>query len=124
MTLAAFFAQGHRDCDAGWAELEQALGGKGDVAGLWAKFRGEMERHLKMEEEVLFPAFEQAAGMTGCGPTQVMRFEHVQMRGVLAQIGEAIQAGNNEEAMDQGDTLLMLIQQHNVKVECMLYRMA
>ncbi len=123
-TLAAFFTQGHRDCDAGWAELEQALGGSGDVAALWSKFRGSLEVHLTMEEEVLFPAFEAAAGMTGCGPTQVMRYEHEQMRALLGQIGEAIEGGNNEEALDQGDTLLMLIQQHNQKEEGILYPMA
>ena len=32
-----------------------------------------------------------------------------------------MEAGNAEDAMDLGDTLLMLIQQHNVKEEGMLY---
>ena len=46
------------------------------------------------------------------------------MRGLLDQIGEAMEAGDAQEAMDIGDTLLMLIQQHNVKEEGMLYPMA
>jgi len=53
-----------------------------------------------------------------------MKMEHQQMRGLLKQIGEAIEAGNAEEAMDTGDTLLMLIQQHNIKEESTLYPMA
>ena len=53
-----------------------------------------------------------------------MKTEHRQMIGLLDQIGEAIEAGNAQEALDIGDTLLMLIQQHNVKEEGMLYPMA
>jgi hemerythrin-like domain-containing protein len=50
--------------------------------------------------------------------------EHQQMRGLLDQIGEAMEAGDAQEAMDIGDTLLMMTQQHNVKEEGMLYPMA
>ena len=62
--------------------------------------------------------------MGGGGPTAMMRMEHQQMRGLLDQIGEAMEAGNAQEAMDIGDTLLMMTQQHNVKEEGMLYPMA
>jgi hemerythrin-like domain-containing protein len=77
-----------------------------------------------MEEEVLFPAFDARSGMAGGGPVAVMKMEHQQMRGLLDQIGAAMEAGDAGEAMDVGDTLLMLIQQHNVKEEGMLYPMA
>ena len=62
--------------------------------------------------------------MGGSGPTAVMRMEHQQMRGLLDQIGEAMDANDAQQALDIGDTLLMLIQQHNVKEENMLYPMA
>ena len=62
--------------------------------------------------------------MGGGGPTAMMRMEHQQMRGLLDQIGEAMEAGDAQEAMDIGDTLLMMVQQHNVKEEGMLYPMA
>ncbi len=124
--LAAFFAQDHRDCDARWADVEELL----DAADIdtarpaWQKFNVGMRRHLAMEEDVLFPAFDSRSGMGGGGPTAMMRMEHQQMRGLLDQIGAAMEAGDAEEAMDIGDTLLMLIQQHNVKEEGMLYPMA
>lgn len=38
---------------------------------------------------MLFPAFEAATGMTGGGPTQVMRMEHQQMRGAPTQMAVA-----------------------------------
>ena len=124
--LVAFFEQDHSDCDARWADVEELLDTE-DVDSArpaWQKYDAGMRRHLAMEEEVLFPAFEAASGMGGGGPTAVMRMEHQQMRGLLDQIAVAVESGDAQEALDIGDTLLMLIQQHNVKEEGMLYPMA
>ena len=124
--LAAFFAQDHRDCDARWADVEELLD-TDDIEmarAAWQKFNTSMRRHLAMEEEVLFPAFDARSGMAGGGPVAVMKMEHQQMRGLLDQIGGAVESGDAGEAMDIGDTLLMLVQQHNVKEEGMLYPMA
>ena len=124
--LAGFFAQDHRDCDARWAELEGLLdsGNTDATKQAWREFDDRMRRHFSMEEDVLFPAFEARSGMGGGGPTAMMRMEHQQMIGLLDQIGSAMSTGDTEEALDLGDTLLMVIQQHNVKEEGMLYPMA
>jgi len=124
--ISAFFEQDHRDCDARWADVEELLDTQDvDAASTaWQKFEKGMRRHIAMEEEVLFPAFESAARMGGGGPTAVMRMEHKQMLGLLEQIGTAMESGDAEQALDIGDTLLMLIQQHNIKEEGMLYPMA
>ncbi len=124
--LVTFFEQDHRDCDARWADVEELLD-TDDIElarAAWKKYDASMRRHLAMEEEVLFPAFDAKSGMAGSGPVSVMKMEHRQMEGLLEQIGKTIEAGNAEEAMDLGDTLLMLVQQHNVKEEGMLYPMA
>jgi len=120
---SAFFSEEHRACDALWAEIEGAVqaGDGAKALALWARFDASMSRHFAMEEEILFPAVEQATGMQGAGPTAVMRGEHVQMRGVLRQMAAEADANNLEGLVDQGDTLLMLIQQHNVKEEGVLY---
>ena len=124
--LAAFFEQDHNDCDARWADVEELLDTEDidSARPAWQKYDTGMRRHLAMEEEVLFPAFEAASGMGDGGPTAVMRMEHQQMRGLLDQIAEAMDSGDAQEALDIGDTLLMLVQQHNVKEEGMLYPMA
>ena len=124
--LAAFFTQDHSDCDSRWADVEELLDAVDIEAArpAWQKFNASTRRHLEMEEEVLFPAFDARSGMGGSGPTAVMRMEHQQMRGLLDQIGEAMDANDAQQALDIGDTLLMLIQQHNVKEENMLYPMA
>ncbi len=122
--LRDFFTRDHRACDEAWALLEDALGdSRADCPALWKTFDEAMRRHLAMEEEVMFPAFEQATGMTG-GPTMVMRMEHEQMRALLDDMGRCMQALDHQGTLDRGDTLLMLIQQHNLKEEGMLYPMA
>ena len=123
--LATFFTQDHRSCDELWTRVE-AAGEEGaeSIAGAWRRFDRSLRSHLAMEEEVLFPAFEAATGMTDSGPTFVMRMEHDQMRGLLDQMGAALERGDHDALLDQGDTLLMLIQQHNQKEEGMLYPMS
>lgn len=120
-----WFTADHRTCDRQWAEVEAAVdrGDDAAAAAAWARFDASMRRHLDMEEAVLFPALE-AAGMGRMGPIHVMRMEHDQMRSVLRTLAGAADAGEWEEVADHGDTLLMLIQQHNAKEEAVLYPMA
>jgi hemerythrin-like domain-containing protein len=123
-TLKEYFTGEHRRCDGIWSEVEAAAeSGEGQQATAhFERFAAALERHLRMEEEVLFPAFEEATGMRDGGPTFVMRSEHEQMRGLLEQMRGVADGG--DELVDLGDTLLMLIQQHNQKEENMLYPMA
>ncbi|MBW2270317.1 MAG: hemerythrin domain-containing protein [Deltaproteobacteria bacterium] len=124
-SLSEFFTHDHRRCDSIWAEVEAVAdqGASENIAAVWRRFENAQRRHLDMEEQILFPAFEAATGMTE-GPTSVMRSEHAQMRGLLDQMDAAVGAGNFEELVDLGDTLLLLIQQHNQKEEHMLYPMS
>jgi hemerythrin-like domain-containing protein len=123
-SLIQFFTQDHRSCDELWITVEAAADANdADLLKEAAqKFDQALRHHLSMEEDTLFPAFEKATGMTG-GPTQVMRMEHEQMRNLLEQMEEALTQGNSQELLDLGDTLLMLIAQHNSKEEGMLYPM-
>jgi hemerythrin-like domain-containing protein len=124
--LVEFFTLDHRRCDSSWVEVEAAAeaGDADAVKESWRTFQSGLLKHLRMEEDVLFPAFEQATGMTDGGPTFVMRSEHDQMRGLLEQMDAAAAGDDHQELVDLGDTLLMLIQQHNQKEENMLYPMA
>lgn len=123
--IITFFSDDHRECDELWAAVEGAVTSKDQAktASAWPVFSKRLLQHLAMEEDVLFPAFEAATGLRG-GPTMVMRAEHTQMRGVLAEMERRLAGGDLDGLLDQGDTLLMLIQQHNAKEEGMLYPMA
>ena len=123
--LAAFFGHDHRSVDGDWALVEAAVetGDAEQIRNAWSAFNAHHRHHLKMEDEIMFPAMEAATGMTG-GPTAVMRAEHDQMRGLMNQMDAVLAAGDPQEMLDLGDTLLMLIQQHNQKEEGILYPMA
>jgi len=123
--IGDFLTADHRRCDELFARAEDAA-----VAGDWPGcaaafdgFRQALEHHLGMEEEVLFPAFEERTGMAG-SPTMVMRGEHGQMRELAALAGSAAQRRAAEEFLGHCETLLVLMQQHNLKEENVLYPMA
>lgn len=118
-----FLTADHHDCDALWLEVENSAdsGAPGALRANFGRFEAAMERHFTFEEGALFPAFEEATGMYQGGPTFVMRAEHVQMRRVLQTMRGAAERGDVAGLLEFGDALLMLIQQHNVKEERMLY---
>ena len=122
VTLIDFFKHDHERCDALWVAVEEA--DEGSLRQALGAFVAAMEHHLDMEERLLFPAFEEATGMHSGGPTFVMRHEHDQMRGLLRRMEAAAGESDLDTVLGQGDTLLMIIQQHNVKEEQMLYPMA
>jgi len=85
------------------------------------EFHAGLERHIVWEEEILFPAFETKTGMTS-GPTQVMRWEHEQIRGFLAAIAGKLAAGADDTSDDEAG-LLAVLGPHNHKEENILYPM-
>jgi hemerythrin-like domain-containing protein len=124
-TILEFLATDHRACDELFASAEDAAGNHNwdSARRLFDNFQAAMAHHLAMEENVLFPAFEERTGMRG-GPTQVMRMEHEQMRALIADMAAAAQAGNESAYLGASETLNMLMQQHNLKEENMLYPMS
>ena len=124
-TIQGFMATDHRTCDKLFAATETAVAHKrwDDARGLFDSFRVVMDRHLAMEEKILFPAFEAGTGYS-MGPTRVMRMEHEQMRGLINEMEAAILARSDPEYLGLSETLNMLMQQHNLKEEGMLYPMS
>ena len=114
----------HRHCDDLFVAAEEAAQG-GDWATAepaFQHFNDQMEAHFEAEEGLLFPAFESATGMSA-GPTQMMRHEHAQMRSLLAQLAAACESHDADGYSGAAETLLMLMQQHNMKEENILYPM-
>ena len=58
------------------------------------------------------------------GPTAIMRQEHIQMRYLGKELGEAIQAKDKDKFCGNNEILMILMQQHNMIEEQMLYTMA
>ncbi len=114
----------HTHCDELFAEAENAVAGRDWTAAerLFADFRQALARHIAAEEETLFPALEARTGMTA-GPTRVMRSEHAQMNDLVERMGTAVARRDDAAYLGLSETLLMLMRQHNMKEEQILYPM-
>ena len=124
MIISQFMTQAHRDCDTEFAAAEQAAA-NGDWAEAETKFlafSNDTLTHFKSEEEELFPAFEAQTGSSE-GPTQVMRYEHEQVRGLIGKLAHAIESQDKDAYLSLCESMMILLQQHNMKEEQMLYAM-
>jgi len=122
-SIKEFMSQDHRDCDEIFAQMEEAIASKSSESfSKFEIFQDSLTNHFKMEEMVLFPMFEQKTGMSQ-GPTQVMVMEHEQMRELLSKMQTAVEANDNNKFFGLSETLMILMQQHNMKEEQMLYTM-
>jgi iron-sulfur cluster repair protein YtfE (RIC family) len=114
----------HRQCDGLFAAVERALAHAAwsDAGAEFGRLRDAMSRHFEAEEAILFPAFEAQTGMIS-GPTRVMRSEHEQMRELLVAAEKALAERDAEDYSGIAETLLIMLQQHNMKEENILYPM-
>ena len=95
---------------------------RGDWAAVrrhYAEFHGGLDRHIRREEEILFPLFEERTRLTG--PTEVMRQEHRLIRGALAMLNGAVGRGDARAFRASLARLLAVLPDHNSKEERVLY---
>lgn len=122
--IIEFMSNDHQACDDMYAAAEQAA-----CAGNWPQagvafntLHSNMLRHFRMEEEYLFPALLAAGGPNG--PVQVMHMEHEQMKSLLQDIAAHVASHNQAGYSGLAETLLIVLQQHNLKEEQILYPIA
>jgi len=123
-TIDEVMTAGHRTCDRHYAEAEAAVADEDwpRAEDAWSHFSRLLDKHVTvLEEELLFPAFEEVNGPDG--PTQMMRMEHTQMRTLVEQLRTVLSARDRQEFLGLAETLMLLIQQHNMKEEQILYPM-
>lgn len=124
-SVSRYMRADHRYCD-GLFDLIEPLGRKGkweEARQAFVAFRCALEQHLEREERVLFPAIEEAHGGP-LGPTRMMRIEHDGMRALLAAADGAAACRDAEELSAVMETLRIMMQQHNLKEESVLYPLA
>jgi len=117
--LQEFFMNDHREIDAIFqkavaAPLEQA-------EPLFSEFRKRLERHIRWEEEVLFPAAEARSPFLGAGPSHVMRAEHREIRSLLENIQGRLAGAELSGAHDLMLVLRSVLAEHNGKEEKIYY---
>lgn len=123
-TLRDFMARDHLHCDGVFLGVERlVLGPDWDAAqATFARFQALTLQHFEAEESLLFPALEARTGMTQ-GPTAVMRAEHVQIRQLMDAALAALRAHDTDDYTGYSETLSIMLQQHNMKEENVLYPM-
>jgi len=113
----------HRRLDSLLAEAKRCLvaGDFPRASARFAGFRDGLERHIAVEEEILFPAFETFTGGAGRGPTEVMRSEHAELRRLMAEVAASFERGDGEGYATPLAALTARIYAHNGKEERILY---
>lgn len=124
MIITQYMRAEHRHCDDIFTNAEQAVidGDFKKTEEQFLIFANDTLNHFKKEEEILFPTFEQATGNTE-GPTRMMRFEHEQVRGLIGRMAESIEKEDKDAYLSLSESMMILLQQHNMKEEQMLYAM-
>jgi len=112
----------HHELNALEAETFEALAA-GDIARAATSFRAfrqSAERHIRCEEELLFPVFEMRARLPHGGPTSILRAEHGQIRDLLRDLAREIESGGSDAERLRA-ALRGVVADHQRKEETILY---
>ena len=125
MNISNYLTKEHRECDNIFAKAEAAAakGNFGEAKEEFLSFADETLLHFKKEEEEFFPLFEEITGSKE-GPTMVMKHEHEQVRALMGKMAQAIESEDKDAYLSLAESMMILLQQHNMKEEQMLYAMA
>lgn len=116
--LSSFLVAQHRELDRLLEAADNACRTPQALPAL-IQFREAMEHHLDLEERLLFPALEERVGRGG--PLVIMRDEHDAIRDLLQQAHGALGVHDLKACIQVLDTLTVLVQQHHLKEENVLY---
>jgi len=96
-------------------------GDRAEATAVYTVFAFGLRRHIRFEEELLFPEFEAKAGFSSAmGPTAVMRDEHREILECLGRIEGAI--GDGASSVDSlRHALHSVLGNHNLKEENVVY---
>ncbi|GAB3538259.1 hypothetical protein GCM10027343_03550 [Noviherbaspirillum agri] len=112
----------HQHCDALFMRATGAVIDRNwqDGETSFCLFAAALERHMSMEEGILFPAFEQAFRHPE-GPLAILRNEHGEIRGMVDRMSGSIAHRDAVEFLIHAETYTLLLQQHEMKEGQMLY---
>lgn len=122
--IKEYMTQSHRDCDELFAELEDAVAKNSDESSdKYEKFYDDLTHHFSMEEMVLFPMLNDYISVPN-SPLRAMEMEHEQLRELLSKMRKALEQKDKEKFFSISETLMILMQQHNMKEEQLIYTLA
>jgi hemerythrin-like domain-containing protein len=111
----------HRRLDALLRKASaDALAGAGSARASCEAFEQALTRHIRIEEQVLFPLFETRIGIMG-GPTETLRQEHREIQHAAALMRAAIARNDVDAFRDACAFLQGALAPHHSKEEHVLY---
>lgn len=123
-TIGSYLAHDHTRCDAllGPARAAVRDGHWAQAGRALAEYSHALERHLLIEERIVFPAYERVLGRE-IAPTAASRADHLRIRAQAQRLSNALHACDAGAFLDHADTLEALLGQHGEKEEAVLYPM-
>ena len=122
MSLETVFSAHHRLLDQLWEDTRACVHAQ-DWSGAvtaFATFRAAIERHMRAEEQILFPAYEEAYGSDN-PLTSILRKGHKDLRSFFDEIGEALENKDGDESAALMGTTGQILLHHDTKEEEELY---
>jgi hemerythrin-like domain-containing protein len=95
-------------------------GALADARARFSVFASGLERHMRLEEEVLFPLFEVRTGLVG-GPTALMREEHREIANAIGRMREGLERGSAAVFQEGHGQFRQFFAAHASKEEHFLY---
>lgn len=86
----------------------------------YGEFDSGLLRHIRIEEELLFPIFEAKTGVVS-GPTEVMREEHREIKRGMALMRDGLERGDLAAFREGLQFVRETLPSHNQKEEHVLY---
>jgi iron-sulfur cluster repair protein YtfE (RIC family) len=122
-SVSRYLSWDHDRLDGLLAEVTRRveIGLFSQAASIFAAFDSGLRRHIRIEEEILFPLFETRTGMRSAGPTVVMRAEHRLIEAELLRMRQALDIGDSAEYGTGLAVLHGVLGPHDLKEEQVLY---
>jgi regulator of cell morphogenesis and NO signaling len=119
--IVKYYGDDHHRLDALFGRFRTLkLTARDEASKSLAEFRAGLLQHIRWEEDILFPLFEERTGIRGNGPTAVMRAEHALIKEYLEQLFRKISI-QDTTTTDEEESLVKTLHLHNLKEESVLY---
>jgi iron-sulfur cluster repair protein YtfE (RIC family) len=135
--VGAYFERDHEEIDVLLEYTRRDLEGAAAPAAAppatllpyFREFKRRLERHIRWEEELLFPAVESGAPQLAFGPGRVMRWEHQEIHRVMTRLEEELRTAESVgritgQAREILEELTAILAAHNMKEEAVYYPLA
>ena len=121
-TISAYLAEDHGRLGSLLAavSVQMAEGRLEEAKAAWGPYEAGLCRHLRLEEELLFPVFEVRSGLSD-GPTVSLRIEHREIRRIAALLRGGVEREDPAAFADGLRLLGEVLADHESKEEHVLY---